>query len=42
MKFIIECSNEDLTPQAGLALVGSLLNKTDLKIRLYEYQVSSA
>ena len=34
MKFIIEQSNEDLTPHSGLALVGALLNKTALKLRL--------
>lgn len=33
MKFIIEQSNEDLTPHSGLALVGALLNKTSLKLR---------
>lgn len=34
MRFIIEQSNEDLTPHSGLALVGALLKKTSLRIRL--------
>ncbi|ABZ83427.1 transposase, is4 family [Heliomicrobium modesticaldum Ice1] len=33
-KFIIEQSNEELTPVTGLALVGALLRKTSLKLRL--------
>lgn len=39
MKFIIEQSNEDLTPHSGLALVGALLNKTALKLRLDKNKV---
>ncbi len=33
MKFIIEQSDEHLTPVAGLALVGEILNHTALKYR---------
>lgn len=39
MKFIIEQSNEDLTPLSGLALVGALINKTALKLRLDKSKV---
>ncbi|NPV27371.1 MAG: hypothetical protein HPY81_08015 [Firmicutes bacterium] len=41
-KFIIEQSNEDLIPVSGLALVGSLLNKTNLKLRLNKTTVKGA
>ncbi len=34
MKFIIEQSDEYLTPVAGLALVGEIINHTALKFRL--------
>jgi len=39
MKFIIEQSNEGLTPHSGLALVGALLNRTALKLRLDKTKV---
>jgi len=39
MKFIIEQSNEELTPHTGLALVGALLNKTNFRLRLDKAKV---
>lgn len=42
MKFIIEQSNEYLTPHSGLTLVGALVNKTALKLRLDKTKVRGA
>ena len=39
MKFVIEQSNENLTPHSGLALVGALLDKTNLKKRLNQTKI---
>lgn len=40
MKFILEQSNEHLTSYSGLALIGSLLNQTQLRHRLNATQVA--
>lgn len=39
MKFIIEQSDEHLTPVAGLALVGEIINHTALKLRLNKTRI---
>lgn len=39
MDFIIEQSKENLTSLSGLALVGALLNKTNLRTRLDKTKV---
>jgi len=39
MKFIIEQSDEHLTPVAGLALVGEIIDHTALKFRLNKTRI---